>query len=67
MSRNVLRNRFGRPRLGKAAAPVVPIRFPDESLKKVDAWAKRNKLKSRSEAVRKLVEMGLSARKSGEA
>jgi hypothetical protein len=42
---------------------VVPetVKFAVKELAEVDAWARRNKIKSRSEAIRLLVEKGLKA------
>jgi metal-responsive CopG/Arc/MetJ family transcriptional regulator len=62
MSRNVIRNKSGRPRIGKTVAPAIPIRFPEEITRAVDAWGKRNKVKTRSEAIRRLVERGLASK-----
>lgn len=45
------------------ATAVVPetVKFAVKELTEIDAWAKRNKIKSRGEAIRLLVEKGLSA------
>jgi hypothetical protein len=42
---------------------VLPetVRFAVKELAEVDVWARRNKIKSRSEAIRLLVEKGLKA------
>jgi hypothetical protein len=56
---NVIRKRPGRPATGQD--PVRAIRLSDEFLEKVDAWATRQKDRpGRSEAIRRLVEKGLS-------
>ena len=49
----------GRRPTGKAAQSVA--RMPDEMLASVDTWAARNKT-TRSEAIRRLVELGLTVR-----
>jgi len=52
----------GRPATGKD--PVRTIRLSDEFLDKIDHWAtQREDQPSRSEAIRRLVELGLKARK----
>ena len=49
----------GRPATGRA--PFVGIRLPSELIQAVDTWADRNDTPSRSEAIRRLVELGLAA------
>jgi hypothetical protein len=39
----------------------IPMRFTPEAVKAVDIWAKANEV-SRSEAIRRLVEIGLRAK-----
>jgi hypothetical protein len=46
----------GRPATG--VDPLVGARFPKESIAQIDAWAKANET-TRSEAIRRLVELGL--------
>lgn len=46
----------GRPATGKD--PLVGARFPQELIDAIDAWASQNDA-SRSEAIRRLVELGL--------
>jgi metal-responsive CopG/Arc/MetJ family transcriptional regulator len=59
-SSNVIRKKkLGRPRIGKKTADVFAIRLPEEIKKAVEAWAKREGIKSRSAAIRRLVERGL--------
>jgi hypothetical protein len=41
--------------------PFVGIRLPAETIARVDAWAKNVAAKSRSEAICRLVEIGLGA------
>jgi Arc/MetJ-type ribon-helix-helix transcriptional regulator len=53
---NVLRKR-GRPATGQD--PVSAIRLSTELTRAIDQWAVRNKAESRSEAIRRLVEMAL--------
>ena len=51
-------NKGGRPATGRD--PVRAIRLSDEFLSKVDAWSsKQNDEPGRSEAIRRLVELGL--------
>src|SRR5438045_4180933 len=58
----VLRKKGGRPSTGEM--PVSAIRLSAEMRQKVDRWADRQDDKpSRSEAIRRLVEIGLKARK----
>ena len=58
---------MGRPPLrGEKAAPLFAMRFPEELAALVDAYAERegerqNKILTRSEAVRLLIELGLKA------
>lgn len=50
----------GRPPTG-GRDPFVGIRLPQELIGTIDDWGLANKTKSRSEAVRRLVELGLAA------
>jgi hypothetical protein len=52
--------RIGRPPTGKD--PIVGVRFPKEAIAEIDAWAKASKT-TRSEAIRRLVELGLKGKK----
>jgi metal-responsive CopG/Arc/MetJ family transcriptional regulator len=52
---------MGRPTMGEKAAGVYPMRLPDEIIVAVDAYAEREGVKNRSEAFRRLVELGLAA------
>jgi hypothetical protein len=57
-------NKGGRPATGRD--PVRAIRLSDEFLSKVDAWSsKQNDKPGRSEAIRRLVELGLKAKAKG--
>jgi len=49
----------GRPATGKD--PLVGARFPQELIDAIDDWASQNE-SSRSEAIRRLVELGLLAK-----
>jgi hypothetical protein len=51
----------GRPPSG-GRDPIVPTRFPEETIAAIDAWA-ANAGASRSEAIRSLVDLGLKTRK----
>jgi hypothetical protein len=52
----------GRPATGRD--PMIGLRFPRELTAAVDKWAKSNGIESRSEAIRRLVERGLTPEKS---
>jgi hypothetical protein len=54
------KKRRGRPATGKD--PQVVVRMPSTLIAEVDAWGAANDA-MRSEAVRRLVEIGLKARK----
>lgn len=49
----------GRPATGKD--PLVGARFPQDLIDSIDAWAAENDA-SRSEAIRRLVELGLKGK-----
>jgi hypothetical protein len=54
----------GRPASGRPAtgrAPMVSSRIPAPTVKEVDAWATQNET-TRSDAIRRLVEMGLTVK-----
>jgi type IV secretory pathway ATPase VirB11/archaellum biosynthesis ATPase len=55
-----LKKRRGRPATGKN--PLVSARLPQSLIDQVKGWAAKNKA-SRSEAIRRLVELGLKAKK----
>ncbi len=63
--KNVLRKRRGRPATGQD--PVTAIRLSSELRNEVDVWAAKQADKpSRSESIRRLVELGLaSAQRAG--
>jgi hypothetical protein len=52
--------RIGRPPTGRD--PAVSARLPPPIIKAIDGWAKQNDVKTRAEAIRRLVEMGLKAK-----
>jgi hypothetical protein len=55
-------NKGGRPATGRD--PVRTMRLSDEFIAKVDAWAeKQDDQLGRTEAIRRLVELGLKAKK----
>jgi hypothetical protein len=61
-TKNATPKRRGRPATGKA--PTRTLRLTDEFIGKVDAWAtKQADEPGRSEAIRRLVELGLKVRK----
>jgi hypothetical protein len=51
----------GRPRTGKEVAVIIAARMPAEVARAVDAWAHELEI-SRSEAVARLVELGLTVK-----
>lgn len=59
----VIPKKRGRPATGKD--PAVVVRFPPTLTEAVDAWAaKAGDGVTRSEAIRRLVELGLKAKKA---
>jgi len=57
--KTVVQNRRGRPPTGQD--PVSAIRLPHNLTAAIDTWAAHNGATSRSEAIRRLVEIGLTA------
>ena len=55
-----VRPKRGRPATGKD--PLISARFPEELTTAIDAWATANDT-SRSEAIRRLVELGLKGKR----
>jgi Arc/MetJ-type ribon-helix-helix transcriptional regulator len=53
--------RHGRPATGQD--PVSAVRLPADLTEEIDVWARKHKAESRSEAIRRLVELGLKAKK----
>jgi hypothetical protein len=58
--KTVLKKPRGRP-TGLKYAGAIPARFEIESMKSLDAWAKKHDV-TRSEAIRRLVGLGLKAK-----
>ena len=57
----VKQKKRGRPATG--VDPLVGVRFPTEQIAAIDGWAKRTgEGVTRSEAIRRLVELGLRAK-----
>lgn len=57
----VKQKKRGRPATG--VDPLVGVRFPQSAIDEIDAWAaKAGDEISRSEAIRRLVELGLKAK-----
>jgi Arc/MetJ-type ribon-helix-helix transcriptional regulator len=54
--------RRGRPATGQD--PVSAVRLPVDLTKEIDSWARKNDTTSRSEAIRRLVELGLKVKTS---
>nr|WP_249119256.1 MULTISPECIES: ribbon-helix-helix domain-containing protein [unclassified Bradyrhizobium] len=52
--------RRGRPATGQD--PVSAVRLPADLTVEIDAWASKHGAESRSEAIRRLVELGLKAK-----
>ena len=52
---------MGRRPIGERAAERVTVRIPDEIVVRVDAYAVTNNINDRSEAVRQLLLLGLTA------
>lgn len=46
---------------------TIQIRFPAELIEKIDDWGKAERKRSRSEAIRQLLEDALSKKEKGEA
>lgn len=63
MSQSIIVNKKsrGRPKRPDGVDPVSAVRLPADVTAKVDAWAERHEI-SRSEAIRRLVEIGLKAK-----
>jgi hypothetical protein len=55
--------KVGRPPIGDKAASLYAMRLPDELIAELDAYAEREGIKSRSEAVRRLLESALKPTK----
>jgi Arc/MetJ-type ribon-helix-helix transcriptional regulator len=53
----------GRPPSG-GRDPFVGVRLAENLITEIDAWAADNDLPSRSEAIRRLVELGLKAKRA---
>ena len=58
MAKKLTPKRRGRPATGRD--PVSAIRLPAELTAAIDKWAARNETASRSDAIRRLVELGLA-------
>jgi hypothetical protein len=58
----VKHKRPGRPATGHD--PFVGVRLPESLLKEIAEWADQHEAASRSEAIRRLVEIGLKAKGS---
>jgi hypothetical protein len=58
-TKKILPKRPRRPVTGRD--PVTAIRLEPEMRARLDAWAKANAVKSRSGAIRNLIELGLNA------
>ena len=59
--KSIHKKSMGRPP-GIKYGGVIPTRFETATVEALDAWAKKNAV-SRSEAIRRLVEIGLKAKK----
>jgi hypothetical protein len=56
--KSVYKKRIGRPP-GRTYVESIPVRLTPEALAAIERWAKREKIESRSEALRVLIERGL--------
>jgi hypothetical protein len=56
--KGVRKKRRGRPP-GRTYAETIPARLTPEAVAAIDRWAKRERMVSRSEALRVLIERGL--------
>ena len=64
MTKQSIRPKIGRPATG--VTPLVALRFPSDRIKEIDSWADKNGI-SRSEAIRRLVELGLKGKADDQA
>jgi hypothetical protein len=55
----------GRPRKAGGSYPVTAVRLPQNVLASVDTWATRYGASARSEAIRHLIELGLTVEPQG--
>ncbi|MBI2719564.1 MAG: ribbon-helix-helix protein, CopG family [Rhizobiales bacterium] len=55
------KKRRGRPATGRD--PAVSTRLPESMMEAVDRWASSNNAATRAEAIRRLVELGLKAKR----
>jgi hypothetical protein len=55
-----LKRKMGRPRTGKELTVALTARVPAEVVRAIEAWARERDV-TRSEAVTRLVELGLKA------
>jgi hypothetical protein len=53
---------MARPRLGEGASERLQMLFPAEEIEAIDAWRYDNRVPSRSEAIRRLVTIGLTSK-----
>jgi hypothetical protein len=51
----------GRPKREDGVDPMISTRFPKPTVEAIETWATKNEL-GRSEAIRRLVEIGLKAK-----
>jgi hypothetical protein len=54
------KRRRGRPKTVADYDPITTLRLPPKLAKALDAWAKNNGVRGRSEAIRQLMERALS-------
>lgn len=59
----VIKKSRGRPKT-TGTGTLLGVRLQPEALAKVDAWAKKHEAPSRPEAIRRLVELGLAAKRT---
>jgi hypothetical protein len=64
-STNIVKRKAGRPvEIPGGATEFVGLRLPSDLLRRIDGWAKQEKIDKRSEAVRELIERGLAGSQS---
>jgi hypothetical protein len=56
--KSVHKKRTGRPP-GRSYVETIPVRLTPDAVAAIERWAKREKIESRSEAIRRLIERGL--------
>jgi Arc/MetJ-type ribon-helix-helix transcriptional regulator len=58
----VIPKKRGRPATGKD--PLIALRLPPETIEAIGNWSTRNEIASRSEAIRRLIQLGLASKRA---